>query len=152
MSVSVVGGRAVAIGGSSGWERGGRGIEDVDTPLETDADLAVPLPLGPTLVGRGFEGRFVMVTSDAKDADDSDVVRPATPLERGAREWYARGTAVCVDVVETEEEEDEAEGAGETARGDGGLGWEGVGVRDGDGGRRASIVSVYRVCNEETRC
>jgi len=72
-----------------------------------------------------------------------------------------RGTTVCVEVVEREEddEEEDVEGAGEAEREHGDEEEEGfcvddvggVGVRDGDGGRRAAIVSLYSFCKDAAK-
>lgn len=57
-----------------------------------------------------------------------------------------------MDSDEDDEDDDDAEGAGETERGDEGVFAAGVGVRGGDGGRRAANVSVYKVCKDKDKC
>lgn len=67
-----------------------------------------------------------------------------------------RGTAVCVEAVDRDdddEDDDDADGAGETERGDAEISEAGggVGVRGGDRGRRAIIVSVCKLCSDEAK-
>lgn len=88
-----------------------------------------------------------MVASDATDADDADGVRPTIgeiAFERGVR-----GTAVWVEVVDSDEDDDDAEGAGDMDRGEVVAS---VGVLGGEGGRRDSIFSIYKYCKEVINC
>jgi hypothetical protein len=80
-----------------------------------------------------------------------DDVRPDNARGNWAFGRGVRGTAVCVEVVDSDEDEDDAEGAGEEERGDEGEGFAGVGVRGGDGGWRALMISECSACREEVR-
>jgi len=150
MSAKVLGVRGLADGGSS---RGGRKVDDDDTPADIDADplAVIGLPLLAWRVCEWDECRLVTVTSDATETEDADGLKPDITDGMRAFGRGVRGTAVCVEAVDRDDDEDDAEGAGEAERGNKGIGLAGVGVRDGAGGRRASIVSEYRASNDEVR-
>jgi hypothetical protein len=89
--------------------------------------------------------------SDATDVEDVDGARP--DIARGIMAFGCgvRGTTVCVEVVDREEDDEDAEDTGEAERGDEGEGFAGVGVRGGNDGRRASMVSENSACKDEEK-
>lgn len=156
----MLGARVVAVAAGSGAciVRGGRRTEEVvaDPFMRWVFLLSLGWRECERECGRGERRVGVTVKSEATEVEDGkDVSRDSAWVVRACGRGV-RGTTVCVEVVERDdddEEDDDTEGAGETERGDEEVdpAEGGVGISGGDGGWRAAMVSVCKLCRDEAK-
>jgi hypothetical protein len=105
----------------------------------------------------------VTVEVDAREVLDAEAAGESGPMPSteaalicgyGVRPFMGRGvrgTAVCVETVETDEEEEDEEGVGEALRGGADV-WVTEGNGDCGGGRRFASVSEWSFWREVIKC